>query len=516
MAEKTKGFGVKALVLVAVIFLVVGVMVSAGFDITGSTVASSGAKDGSFWHEVAEVKAPSGGLKPVSPVSGFADLAEKFAPAVVNVSTTNVVKGNMNMPFSGFKGNPFEDFFGDDFFKKFFDDNQREFKRKSLGSGFIINKDGYILTNNHVVEDATEIIVTFSEGKKEYEAEVIGRDEKLDLALIKINAKNHLPVVNLGDSDKLRIGDWVVAIGNPFGLGGTVTAGIVSQKGRFIGAGPYDDFIQTDASINPGNSGGPLFNLEGEVVGINTAIIARGQGIGFAIPINAVKEILLQLKDNGSITRGWIGVSIQELTPELSSHFKLKDGAGVLISAVTPGEPAEKAGIKAGDIIVEFDGTPITELNELPRAVAVTPPGKISKVKVLRDGHMKTLSVKVGERLEDGQLSSSDKDKTEDGSKAEVTDKELGITVKSITPSIIEQFGLETQVKGVLISEVTEGSAAFMAGLRSGDIIKEINRKKVKSPGEFSEEIDRANRENILFLISRGESIFYVTIGVIG
>ncbi len=514
MAEKNRGFSVKSLVLVAVVFLIVGLMVSAGFDITGSINASSGGKDAPFWHEGPGVEAPGGALKTASPVPGFADLAEKLAPAVVNVSTTNVVKGGMNMPFPGFKGSPFEDFFGDDFFKRFFDENQRELKRKSLGSGFIINKDGYILTNNHVIKDATEIIVTFSEGKKEYEAEVIGKDEKLDIALIKINAKNHLPIVNLGDSEKLRIGDWVVAIGNPFGLGGTVTAGIVSQKGRFIGAGPYDDFIQTDASINPGNSGGPLFNLNGEVVGINTAIIARGQGIGFAIPINAVKDILLQLKEKGAITRGWIGVSIQELTPELSSHFKLDDGKGVLISAVTPDEPADKAGIKAGDIIVEFDGKPITELNELPRAVAVTPPGKISKVKVLRDGKIKTLSVTVAERPGDDRLSSMDK--IERGGKGEVTDKELGITVKSLTPSIIEQFGLETQVKGVLISEVEEGSAAFMAGLRSGDIIKEINRKKVTSPDEFSGEMARANRENILFLINRGKSVFYVTIGIMG
>ncbi len=514
MVEKNKGFGVKALVLVAATFLIVGLMVSAGFDITGSTNAGSGDKDSPFWHEGPGAASPSGALKLTSPVPGFADLAEKLAPAVVNVSTTNVVKGGVNMPFPGFKGSPFEDFFGDDFFKRFFDDNQRELKRKSLGSGFIINKDGYILTNNHVIKDATEIIVTLSEGSKEFEAEVVGKDEKLDLALIKINAKNHLPVVNLGDSERLRIGEWVLAIGNPFGLGGTVTAGIVSQKGRFIGAGPYDDFIQTDASINPGNSGGPLFNLQGEVVGINSVIIAGGQGIGFAIPINSVKDILLQLKDKGSITRGWIGVSIQELTPELSSHFKLKDGAGVLISAVTPGEPAEKAGIKAGDIIVEFDGRPITELNELPRAVAATAPGKTSKVKVLRDGKLKTLSVTVAERADDDKPSSADT--TGSGTKGEVTDKELGVTVKSLTPSIIEKFGLETQVKGVLISEVVEGSAASMAGLRSGDIIKEINRKKVKNPDEFSTEMARADRKNILFLVSRGKSVFYVTIGIMG
>ena len=303
----------------------------------------------------------------------FSGLAKELSPSVVNISTVQVVKGGAQMIVPNLKG-PFEDFFGDDFFEKFFGEQQKDFKRQSLGSGFVINKEGYILTNNHVIENASEIIVTFSEEKREYKAEVIGSDAKLDIGLIKIEADHDLPVATLGDSDLLSIGDWVMAIGNPFGLGGTVTAGIISQKGRVLGAGPYDDFLQTDASINPGNSGGPLFNLSGEVVGINTAIIARAQGIGFAIPINIVKEVLLQLRQAGRVSRGWIGVSIQSLTPELAEHFGIrKSDSGVLISAVTPGDPAEKAGIKGGDIIIEFNGKPITELGQLPRTVAITP-----------------------------------------------------------------------------------------------------------------------------------------------
>ncbi|MBI5233071.1 MAG: trypsin-like peptidase domain-containing protein, partial [Deltaproteobacteria bacterium] len=274
----------------------------------------------------------------------FVELAERLAPSVVNISTTQVVKERQMAPMPDLRS-PFEDFFGQNPFE-FFGEQPKEFKRQSLGSGFILNKEGYILTNNHVIEHATEIIVTLSEGKKEYKAEVIGADTKLDIALIKITTDGEPPVTVLGDSDELKVGEWVLAIGNPFGLGGTVTAGIVSQKGRVIGAGPYDNFLQTDASINPGNSGGPLFNLSGEVIGINTAIIAGGQGIGFATPINMVKDVLIQLKDKGKVTRGWIGVTIQEVTPELVKSFGLKDTKGVLISSTIPGDPADVGGIK--------------------------------------------------------------------------------------------------------------------------------------------------------------------------
>src|SRR3990172_5453052 len=350
---KNRKFGIGTLVLAAAAAMFAGIMTTAAFDFTRTSEAQN------FWKESSEKQ--DAAFTPRS----FVELSKKLAPSVVNISTTQVTRQRPFMPFPDFK-TPFDEFFGDEFRKPFGDGH--EFKRQSLGSGFVINKEGYILTNNHVIENATEILVTLSgKDKLEYTAKVIGRDSQLDVALIKIETDEELPVAALGDSDKLEIGEWVVAIGNPFGLGGSVTAGIVSQKGRVIGAGPYDNFIQTDASINPGNSGGPLFNLKGEVVGINTAIIAGGQGIGFATPINMVKEILLQLKDTGHVTRGWIGVSIQELTPELAKSFGLKDTNAVLISSVNPTEPAHKGGLKAGDIVTSFDGRKITELSALPR-----------------------------------------------------------------------------------------------------------------------------------------------------
>jgi serine protease Do len=411
------------------------------------------------------------------------------------------------MMVPNFKG-PFEDFFGDDFFEKFFGEQQRDYKKQSLGSGFVINKEGYILTNNHVIANASEIIVTFSEEKKEYKAEVIGNDEKLDIGLIKIEADHDLPVAALGDSDALSIGDWVLAIGNPFGLGGTVTAGIISQKGRVLGAGPYDDFLQTDASINPGNSGGPLFNLSGEVVGINTAIIARGQGIGFAIPINIVKEVLLQLREAGRVSRGWIGVSIQSLTPELAEHFGIDSDSGVLISAVSPGDPAEKAGIRGGDIIIEFNGKPIEELGQLPRTVAITPKGSKVKVKLLRDGKEITLFVTVGERSD---VSAAALD-TESGLETETL---LGITVKAITPGLASQLGLTQKDKGVVISEVESSGPAAMAGLRRGDIIREIDRAPIKDMDGYRKAIGGLKAgKKILMLIERNDGMFYLSIKI--
>ena len=479
----------KTLIVVGVISILIGMAISVRLDFTQSTEAQS------FWKE--------DGREPLSmqPAS-FANLARDLAPAVVNISTTQVVKGRPVVPFPEFRG-PFEDFFGEEF-KDFFGMPDRKYKRQSLGSGFVINKEGYILTNNHVVENAEEILVTLAEGKKEYEAELIGRDAKLDIALIKIDAKHDLPIVVLGDSDKLSIGEWVVAIGNPFGLGGTVTAGIVSAKGRAIGAGPYDNFIQTDASIHPGNSGGPLFNMSGEVVGINTAIIAGGQGIGFASPINMVKDVLLQLKEKGKVTRGWIGVSIQKVTPELADSFKLKDTKGALIAAVKEGDPADKAGIKAGDIIVGFDGKDIDEMNDLPRIVAATPPGKTVKVDIIRDGKEKTLSLTVSAR-EEGTESAWE------GREGSV-ERELGLSVQPITPEIASRLGLRG-TEGVLISSVAYGSPGAMAGLRRGDVIKSINRKAIKDIDGYREAMSKVGKGDIVrMLIQRGHSTFFVAL----
>src|SRR5919197_206208 len=333
---------------------------------------SSAARAAPFWSETRPSQIP------VVQAPNFADLAEQLKPAVVNISTTQVVKGQRRMaprtPFPSPFGerDPFEEFF-----ERFFggEGPQREMRRRSLGSGFIITKDGYIVTNNHVVENASDIKVSLSD-KEEFDAKVIGRDPKTDLALIKIEAKKDLPTAPLGDSSKLRVGEWVIAIGNPFGLGHTVTAGIVSAKGRIIGAGPYDDFIQTDAPINPGNSGGPLFNMQGEMVGINTAIVSSGQGIGFAIPINIAKPLIPQLEKTGKVTRGYLGVSIQSIAPDLAKALKLEDRQGALVAEVVPGGPAARAGIQQGDVIVAFNGKAVKDAHDLPAMAAETPVGQ--------------------------------------------------------------------------------------------------------------------------------------------
>lgn len=484
--NKRRVFGPGSLVLVALLSVMAGVIMTARFDV----MVRSEAQD--FWTEGAA--AQDGQHGPES----FVDLAKKLSPAVVNISTTQVVKERL-MPFPEFRS-PFDDFFGQPPFGGG-EAPEREFKRQSLGSGFIINKEGYIVTNYHVIENASEIVVTFADTKKDYEAEIVGQDAKLDLALIKIEAEETLPVAPLGDSDDLEIGEWVMAIGNPFGLGGTVTAGIVSQKGRVIGAGPYDNFIQTDASINPGNSGGPLFNMRGEVVGINTAIYAGGQGIGFAIPINMAKDVILQLKEKGKVTRGWIGVSIQAITPEIAESFGLEEQRGALVAAVNPGDPADKGGLKAGDVIIEFDGKPIDELSDLPRTVAATPPGKTVKVKVLRDGKELTLEVTVAERAEEGAVAAGT-----------LSEQKLGFTVQPLTPELAERFGLDS-TDGVLISSVDPSSPAAEAGLRRGDIIKEVGRRPVKNMAEFKEALRRSVKKKIvLFLIERGKGTFYAAV----
>jgi serine protease Do len=438
----------------------------------------------------------------VGGVPSFADLAQAVSPAVVNISTTKRVKGGGRV-FDYFMGpkdrrNPM-----DDFFERFFGGDipqQKEYKQKSLGSGFIIDDEGLILTNNHVVEDADEIKVILKD-HKEFEAKVIGRDAKTDLALIKIKSWKGLQLIKFGNSDELRVGDWVMAIGNPFGLDNTVTAGIVSAKGRVIGAGPYDNFIQTDASINPGNSGGPLINLKGEVVGINTAIFAGGQGIGFAIPINTAKELISQLKDKGKVTRGWLGVMIQKVTPDLAKSFNLKDEAGALVGDVTPGSPAEKAGIKPGDIIIEFDGKAIKEMNELPRLVAAVPVGKTVEVKALREGKSQTFKVQVQE-LDEKQVAAGPSQGKES----------MGLSVREFTPELARRFRMDYE-PGILVVQVQEGSPADEAGIQEGDVIKEVNRKSVKDLKSYQNLISSIKKGgNILFRIKRGGMNLFVSL----
>jgi serine protease Do len=433
---------------------------------------------------------------------GFSQLVKQVKPAIVNISTTTVVAGSeLQDRFMG-PANPFKDFFGEDFFDKFFGNSpKRERKQKSLGSGFVIDREGYILTNNHVVEKASSIKVKLSD-EKEYDAKIIGRDPKTDIALIKIDVNHDLPSATFGDSDKLEVGDWVVAIGNPFGLEHTVTAGIVSAKGRVIGAGPYDDFIQTDASINPGNSGGPLLNLKGEVVGINTAIVSSGQGIGFAIPINVVQDLLSQLKSKGKVARGWLGVVIQKITPEIAKNFKLKELEGALVSDVAEDGPAEKAGIKRGDVIISYNGKNIKDSEMLPRVVATTEIGKKVKVGIIRDGKPLGIEVVIGELPEEG-LKASKKPEVE---------KDFGLVVQDITPEIAKHLNLKDR-RGVIATDVTPGSPAADADIRSGDIIKEISRKPIQNTADFKEAMKNANiKEGIVMLVKRENTTFYTVV----
>ena len=364
---------------------------------------------------------------------------------------------------------------------------QKEFKQPSLGSGFIIDKAGYVVTNNHVIEDADQIKVKLKD-EREFNAAIVGRDPNTDIALLKIESDQNFTTVQLGDSDALQVGQWVVAIGSPFGLEQTVTAGIVSAKGRVIGSGPYDDFIQTDASINPGNSGGPLLNMLGEVVGINTAIVASGQGIGFAIPINLARDIIVALKNEGEVTRGWLGVAIQDLSAELAEYYNIESKKGVFVADVFEGDPADQAGIKPKDIILAVNGKKITTSRQLTSIIAKIPVNDSAKIKILRDGEEKTIKVKIAKRPEE-RLAGR-------GRPPEQTE-EFGIRVSDLTPEIAQRFNIDESA-GVIVTQVESGSKGDGADIRVGDIIKEINRRPVKNTSEY---------ESLLRDIDPGEAV---------
>jgi serine protease Do len=433
---------------------------------------------------------------------GFAELAAKQAHVAVNISTTKIVKSMQRL--SPFQSKQFKDFFGDEFFRHFFGQiPEQEMKQRSLGSGVVVSEDGFILTNNHVVADADEILVTLSD-KKKYEAQIIGRDPKTDLALIKIETEKPIPAAKLGDSDKLMVGDWVVAIGNPFGLGSTVTAGIVSAKGRIIGAGPYDNFIQTDASINPGNSGGPLFNLNGEVIGVNTAIVSQSGGnvgIGFAIPINMAKSVMPQLKEKGKVVRGWLGVTIQVVTQEIKEQFGLKTEEGALIGEVTKDSPADKGGLKRGDVIINFDGRKVKVMNALPAMVAETPVGKEVEILIIRKGKEKRLTITIGELEEDTRVAAT----------IPKIEESFGMSVQELTPEIAESLSLKGE-KGVVISGVKKGSPASDAGLQRGDLIQEIEHEPIENLSDYKRIMkESSSKKQILIVIKhRGHSRYVV------
>ncbi|QTA91795.1 DegQ family serine endoprotease [Desulfonema magnum] len=465
--------------LLIMLFMAVGMMTASGF-----------------------YAAPQAEAKPTRMIpENFSGLAEMVSPAVVNIRTVKTIKGGGRV-FRHFR-RPFgdEDPFKD-FFEKFFgeDQQQKDFKQRSLGSGFIIDRDGYIVTNNHVIEDADEIQVKLKNGD-EYDAKIVGRDPNTDLALIKIKSEKNLPFLELGNSDILKVGQWVVAIGSPFGLEHTVTAGIVSAKGRVIGSGPYDDFIQTDASINPGNSGGPLLDLNGEVIGINTAIIASGQGIGFAIPINLAKNIFEQLKRHGEVTRGWLGVAIQDITSELAEYYGVKNKKGVLVTEVFEGDPADKAGIRPKDIIIEVNSTKVETTRELTRTVAELGVGESANIKVLRDGKERTFKVRIAKR-QDEKIASRDTKKEEED--------ELGIRVSDITPEVSRRFNIK-ESEGVIVVGVEPGSKGEKADVMSGDIIKEVNHKTIKTVDDYTEAIRKIKSgESVQMFIRRMNSGFIV------
>ena len=425
----------------------------------------------------------------------FADLAEKLMPSVVNISTTQIVKTNSNQfPFQFPPGSPFGEMFKD--FER-----PTERKASSLGSGFIIKENGTVITNNHVIANAEDILVRV--GDKEYKAEVIGADPYMDIAVLKMKTKEKFSTVNFGDSDKARVGDWAVAIGNPFGLGGTVTAGIISARNRDINLTRYDDFIQTDASINQGNSGGPLFNLQGQVIGINTAIIAPGQsgsiGIGFAIPANAASNVIDQLIEFGETKRGWLGVRIQEVTKEIADVEKLKKPIGALVASVGQNSPADKAGIKAGDIILEFDGKKIDTMRTLPKVVANTKVGKSVELKVWRD------KKSISKRLILGRLESSEEFKEK---KAKTVNKEneietLKITVRDITSEDITSRNLKKNTKGVIIVSIANSSPLTNL-LNVNDIIIEVQKTSVKNSSNLNNLVER--------IFKKGEKTLLLTI----
>jgi serine protease Do len=453
----------------------------------------------------------------------FADLVEVLQPAVVNVSTTQTMSGGggeEGLEFDFPPGSPFRDFF-DQFNRRRGEQEERPRRAQSLGSGFIIDASGLVVTNNHVIEGADTITVTLFDDQT-YDAELIGRDTKTDLALLKIQEDRKFPFVSWGNSDKMRVGDWVIAIGNPLGLGGTVTAGIVSARQRDIRSGPYDDFIQTDAPINRGNSGGPLFDMDGNVIGINTAIYSQSGGsigIGFAIPSNLADGVIDQLRNFGTTRRGWLGVQIQQVTDEIAESLGLSEAQGALVAGVLENSPAEAAEMKEGDVILKFDGRSVNESRKLPRIVADTAVGKAVKVQVWRAGREVTVNVTLGEleKFDEAKLPANAPD--EPAKPMERSFDELGLSLSTITPAIAGELGLDSDLEGVVITDVDGTSAAAENGLREGDVITEIFQEKVLTPDAVEAKIKDARSRglrSILLTVRSGDDQRFVGLRIDG
>jgi serine protease Do len=443
-----------------------------------------------------------------------ADIAEPLFESVVNISTSQEVTGRRSQPTPKIpEGSPFEEFFNE-FFDKQQEQDDRPRRVQSLGSGFVISSDGLVVTNNHVIEDADEILVNFSDDRS-LKATVLGHDEKTDLALLKVEPETPLKALKFGSSDDLRIGDWVMAIGNPFGLGGTLTVGVVSARDRDINSGPYDDYLQTDAAINRGNSGGPLFNMKGEVVGVNTAIISPSGGsigIGFSIPSEIAINVINQLKDYGETRRGWLGVRIQTVTPDIADSLGMDEAYGALIAGVTEDGPAEEAGIQAGDVVLTFNGERVPSMRDLPRMVADTRIGTEVDVEVLRKGETVTIPVKLG-RLEEAEKAAlaagaADGGPAPEEDQAEVEEQSLlGMTLSVLTDDLRDKFDLSDDIDGVLVSEVDPDGPAAEKRVQAGDLIVEVAQEPVATPAEVAEKVEAlktGGRKTALLLLSNG------------
>ncbi len=454
-----------------------------------------------------------------APPASFADLAEQVSPSVVNISTSREVQApsNPGLPFQFPPGSPFEEFFRqfqDRMGRGGPDGAPQSREARALGSGFIIDTDGYVVTNNHVIDGADQIQVTLTDGTM-LPATLVGRDPQTDLALLKVEPTEKLTAVEFGDSDSIRVGDWVIAVGNPFGLGGTVSAGIVSARGRDIHAGPFDDFLQIDAAINPGNSGGPTFSLDGKVMGVNTAIASPNGGsvgIGFAIPANLAKPIIDQLRESGSVERGWLGVQIQQVTPDLAEALDLQRPMGALVSQVMADSPAEKAGLRQGDVIIGFDGSSVDEMRDLPRLVAAVPAGKAVEVELWRNKKATTVEVSIGKLEANDEVAAAQPGSAAPSDAAGTQLAALGATLAPVTDELKSRFQLAPEAAGVIIVGLDPDGPAAEQGLREGDLIEKVSQEDVETPADvarLAEAAQSSKQSALLLLVNRqGDSLF--------